>query len=116
MNAVKTREYYENIGKYDQFAGGWEDFAEYNTQPDTIFMTPLRDDYLTQRYDSNKALKMATSFATIIMFNHLISAFDAIIAAKNYREPDQQLSWSVALITDYRQRNPIRGINFSVAF
>ena len=122
IEPVKTRDFYENIGKYDQFACGWYDFIETQTKDGvfvdtTIYMNPARNHYLHQRKDSNDALKMATNFATVIMFNHLISAFHAQIAAKQYSsEPKQEVSWHVGLLTDIRYKNPIRGISFSLAF
>lgn len=117
MQPVESKEFYENIGKYDQFSGGWKDFKDHNVKPDTVVMTPIRDDYLNQRLESNDALKMATSFVSVIMFNHLISAFDAIIAAKNYSSKEEKdFSWHIGLVTDYTFRNPIRGIRLNVAF
>ena len=114
ISPIKTHEYYENIGKYDQFASGWDDFD--STTDTTVLMSPFRDKYLTERYECNQALKMATNFVTAIMFNHLLSAFDAIIAAKGYSSEEKKYSWNLGLITDYRYRNPLRGVRFSVAF
>jgi hypothetical protein len=122
IEPVKTRDYYENIGKYGQFACGWDDYLETHTidgvtVSDTIFVSPDRNHYLHQRKDSNDALKMATNFATVIMFNHLFSAFHAQIAAKQYSsEPKQEVSWYLGLLTDIRYKNPIRGISLSLAF
>ena len=116
---VKTRDYYENIGKYDQFASGWDDFDEITANIDTsnVKNSPHRSKYVYKRYDSNQALKMATNFATVIMFNHLISAFHAQIVAKQYRSPEEKdFSWQVGLVTEYTQKNPIRGMTLSLAF
>jgi len=118
LQPVKTRDYYENIGKYDQFSGGWDDFTDFNAISDSVVtVSDLRDNYLTQRKESNDALKMATNFATVIMFNHLISAFHAQIAAKNYSsEEANKVSWYMGLVTDVRFKNPIRGLSLSIAF
>ncbi|MBU0711138.1 hypothetical protein KKA87_04345 [bacterium] len=118
VQPVRTRDYYENIGKYDQFSGGWDDFTDFNTISDSVIsVSDLRDNYLTQRKESNDALKMATNFATVIMFNHLISAFHAQIAAKNYSsEEADKVSWYMGLVTDVRFKNPIRGLSLSIAF
>jgi hypothetical protein len=116
---IKTRDYYENIGKYDQFASGWADFNTIEADMDTSIIpnSARRSNYLNQRYDSNQALKMATNFATVVMFNHLISAFHAQIAAKQYRGPDKkEITWNVGLVTDYTYKNPIRGLTLSFAF
>jgi len=118
LQPVRTRDYYENIGKYDQFSGGWDDFTNFNSVSDSVVsMSDLRDNYLTQRKESNDALKMATNFATVIMFNHLISAFHAQIAAKNYSsEEADRVSWNMGLVTDIRFKNPVRGLSLSIAF
>lgn len=117
LDPIRTRDYYENIGKYDQFACGWDDYLDvHDVNADTVLMTPNRDRYLTQRKKSNDALKMATNFATVIMFNHLISAFHAQIAAKNYSPEPDRVSWHVGLLTDVRRKNPIRGVSLSLAF
>ncbi len=120
LRPIRTRDFYENIGKYDQFATGWDDFStDYvdTTQIEPVKNSPERNKYLNDRYKSNQALKMATNFATVIMFNHLISAFHAQIAAKHYRPPESKsVSWSLDLVADYRYRYPIRGINVSLSF
>lgn len=121
LEPIRTRDYYENIGKYDQFACGWGDYYDNHYIDgslviDTVFVTPRRDNYLGQRKDSNDALKMATNFATVVMFNHLISAFHAQIAAKNYSSEAEKVSWHVGVVMDVRQRNPFRGLSLSVAF
>jgi len=119
LKPIKTRDYYENIGKYDQFASGWDDFDQIVSAVDSLNIptSPLRKNYLNQRYDSNQSLKMATNFATVIMFNHLISAFHAQIAAKNYRPPEQKdVSWHIGLVTDCTYKMPVRGLTFSLAF
>jgi len=121
LDPIRTRDYYENIGKYDQFACGWDDYYDNHyidgsLVTDTVYATPRRENYLGQRKDSNDALKMATNFATAVMFNHLISAFHAQIAAKNYSSEAEKVSWHVGIVTDVRQKNPFRGLSLSVAF
>jgi len=120
LRPVRSRDFYENIGKYDQFATGWYDFD--NSLVDTTKTRPVknssyREKYLNDRYKSNQAFKMATNFVTVIMFNHLISAFHAQIAAKQYRPPEiKDISWHWSLLADYRYRFPIRGVQLALAF
>lgn len=117
FDPIKDDEYYENIGKYDQFASGWDDFLDYNPRSDTLFMSPNRDKYLSMRWDANKTFEVATAFVSAIMFNHVISAFDALITAKHREAAERnKVNWSMAVITDYRYKNPIRGLRLSVAF
>ncbi len=115
IEPIKTRDYYENIGKYHQFAMGWDDFGDFNETSDTLLMNDNRNNYLNQRKDSNDALKMATNFGTAIIFNHLISAIHAQILAKHYKS-DGKLSWNLNLITDVRRREFVRGLNLSISF
>jgi len=115
---VRSRDYYENIGKYHQFACGWDDFFDVNNPNDTtLTISDNRDDYLTQRKDSNASLKAATKFITVVMFNHLFSALHAQLIAKQYdSEKMEKVSWHVSLIPGYRRRELIQGINLSLHF
>jgi hypothetical protein len=73
-NTDKTQQYYEMIGKYDQFKQGWEDWAAGGPS-----LTEMRDYYETLRDDSNKAYKKASYCTMAILGNHLISALDAAL-------------------------------------
>lgn len=76
-NIIKTQQYYEMIGKYDQFKQGWDDWVAGG--PD---LTPHRDEYETLRDDSNRAFKKASYCTMAILGNHLISALDAALTIK----------------------------------
>ncbi|MBD3169848.1 MAG: hypothetical protein GF307_10225 [candidate division Zixibacteria bacterium] len=90
----KDHEYYENIGKYDQFRWGWDDYlpewadvGKWNSpQADSskYFITPHRDEYLQIRKDANDYFDRSTTFLVIAMANHVVSAFDAAFTAKRY--------------------------------
>ena len=114
---VKSRDYYENIGKYNQYAAGWEDYDP-TANPDTVILKGMRKDYVNQRDKSNQAFKMATKSLTVVMFNHLFSALHAQIAAKHYSEGDKpkQMSWNLSLTPGRRKGQFISGINLSFAF
>ncbi len=118
LTPVRSRDYYENIGKYHQFACGWDDFFDFNNPNDTtLTVSDHRDNYLTQRKDSNTALKSATKFITVVMFNHLFSALHAQLTAKRYdSEKPEKLSWQLSLIPGYRREAMIRGVNLSLQF
>lgn len=77
---TKTQQYYEMIGKYDQFMKGWDDW-----ETDGPSLTPNRDRYETMRDESNVAFKRASYCIMGVMVNHLLSAFDSAftIRAKN---------------------------------
>ncbi|MCF7885738.1 MAG: hypothetical protein K9M80_04505 [Candidatus Marinimicrobia bacterium] len=116
--AVKSRDYYENIGKYHQFAAGWEDYNDIS-QSDTVVVAGMRKDYVHQRDKSNQALKFATKSLTVVMFNHLFSALHAQIAAKHYSdkaEEPKQMSWNLSLTPGRLKGQLISGLNLSLAF
>jgi hypothetical protein len=84
-NLKKTQQYYEMIGKYNQFLVGWDD-ADNNLTVDNIkepdYDSSNRQDYMDMRYDANKLLKKATNGAFLAMFNRILSAIDAAWVAK----------------------------------
>ncbi|MFC1682909.1 hypothetical protein ACFL0G_01710 [Candidatus Zixiibacteriota bacterium] len=104
-------DYYEMIGKYDQFSIGWvADTTKYLWQEfapnDTIWIhgqkygfdatsyniargadgraTINRDKYADMRGDANTLLKRATWGISAALFNHVISALDAALVAKAF--------------------------------
>ena len=90
---VEKQQYYELIGKYDQFVAGWKDIQDSTGK--TIPVTEIADisdpgvvtseerlDYEIKRDDSNKHLKRATNIAGLILVNHVFSAIDAARAAR----------------------------------
>ncbi len=87
---VERQQYYELIGKYDQFVSGWEDVRDRGgnlVQPTEIdsaenFVSEQRFAYEDQRNESNRFLKRATNVAGLILVNHVISAIDASRAAR----------------------------------
>ena len=72
LPSTKTQQYYEMIGKYNQFMEGWDDWIQGGPS-----LTPHRDYYETLRDNSNKELIKASYCAMIALANHVISAFDA---------------------------------------
>ncbi|MCC7264834.1 MAG: hypothetical protein IT369_20135 [Candidatus Latescibacteria bacterium] len=87
----ETQQYYELIGKYNQFIAGWEDVVRTDSnspvQPTDIdsvesFSSQKRFAYEIQRDDSNKNLKRASNVLGLILVNHALSAIDAARAAR----------------------------------
>ncbi|HUV31223.1 MAG TPA: hypothetical protein VMY05_09070 [Acidobacteriota bacterium] len=105
---TKTQQYYEMIGKYDQFGWGWADAYANGNPGDTVNSTtyslqpidvvkpdsPLRDKYEDMRHDANRTLDRANKMIMVSMANRLISAFEAYFAAKSansrIREQDSE--------------------------
>lgn len=77
----KDQQYYEMIGKYGQFAAGWDDYTAdnypFNEWRTNSKITPHRDYYLNLRKKSNDALDMSKNFTMVILGNHLLSALQA---------------------------------------
>ncbi|MCH8012327.1 MAG: hypothetical protein IIA61_10335 [Candidatus Marinimicrobia bacterium] len=84
---VRDHEFYENIGKYNQFVSGWIDSTgstewwredkKIGNNVENILMTYNKKDYLDKRARHNELLKFAKYSITAVMFNHLFSAIDA---------------------------------------
>jgi hypothetical protein len=72
LHLNKDQQYYEMIGKYDQFSAGWDD-----DHGDGATVTPNRNTYLEMRNDSNMNFKRASACAMGVLANHVLSAFDA---------------------------------------
>jgi len=94
----KNQQYYENVGKYNQFIMGWQDFREEivgnrtftlehydNSQFDgqsLLTISEQRNSYTQLRKDANDDCKRATTFATVALLNHVVSALDAGLTIK----------------------------------
>ena len=88
---TEIQQYYELLGKYDQFSSGWTDLVQAGTensaQPSRVdsvenFHSATRLTYEVQRNDSNKYLKRASTLSGLILINHVISAIDAARVAR----------------------------------
>ena len=88
LPATKTQQYYEMIGKYDQFRYGWSDtdylVGQYNS--------PKRTQYLQDRATANNYFTKAKTGAIIAIANHLLSAFDAALSAKRFNKKQDTFS------------------------
>ncbi len=72
------QQYYEMIGKYDQFIFGWDDVSDvdFSIVNDQV-LSPRRLDYEDQRNESNKYLKRASFVVGLAVLNRIASAFHA---------------------------------------
>ncbi len=126
VSVVRDRDFYENIGKYDQFVGGWSDFTtdwlieEKDVGGDSIeiiLSTKKKDKYVEMRYENNSFLKMANYAMTATLFNHVWSAIDAVIVAnRRNKEKGIEIKTDVGLLYDARTKYGIGGISLSVKF
>jgi len=76
----KTQQYYEMIGKYEQFLAGWDD---YDADAES---SAKRQAYLEMRDDANNKLNTARTWVMISLANHFLSAFDAALSAKSFNK------------------------------
>ena len=67
----KTQQYYEMIGKYNQFLAGWPDSSG---DPDE---SEMRLQYMSSQHKSNKMYKRASRTAQLLIINHVLSAAEA---------------------------------------
>ncbi len=90
MQVIRDRDFYENIGKYDQFVGGWDDpydnpfddlgnwyTIKKGNSDEEIILTKQKDIYREWRHDSNTDKKWARYAITAVLFNHVVSALEA---------------------------------------
>ena len=99
---IFDHEYYENIGKYDQFQLGWPGGINHpflpNSPDSTYHQTWMPDErriYLDMRKDSNDYFAKATTMMMVSIANHIVSAFDAAISAKRFNRGSKQYSMKV---------------------
>ena len=91
----QIQQYYELLGKYDQFVAGWDDLkrvrrdgsignAAVPTEIDSVenFHSERRLRYEDDRDESNRFLKRASTISGVILINHVISAIDAARVAR----------------------------------
>ena len=89
----QIQQYYELLGKYDQFVAGWDDIVRRSTdnavgwtEVDSVenFHSERRLRYEDDRDESNRFLKRASTVTGVILINHVISAIDAARVARMY--------------------------------
>ena len=93
LHVNKDQQYYEMIGKYHQFNWGWDDFREeydismtHNEMTVDFLVSENRYYYESRRDAHNEALKRATTFTTLAMLNHILSAVDAAWTTHKYNQ------------------------------
>ena len=80
------QQYYEEIGKYSQFSGGWDDGSNATTAEvgSTYgYYTPHSTVYVHMRGDANHSYNVATAYSCILLANHVFSALEAAWNASN---------------------------------
>ena len=75
---IKDHHFYENISKYPEFVCGWDDWDSNSSLADKD-LSPNKISYVHMRTQSNQWYRNAQIAGTLVMVNHLISAFDAAL-------------------------------------
>jgi hypothetical protein len=75
------QQYFELIGKYEQFSRGWDDSGDRN--PELENNVPIRStsnrfyEYAQMRAKANDQYDVASTFVSLAVVNHILSALDA---------------------------------------
>ncbi|MFQ5607946.1 MAG: hypothetical protein ACE5GA_08355, partial [Candidatus Zixiibacteriota bacterium] len=92
LPSTNSQQYYEMIGKYDQFSYGWT-LAEGDTgmvydpsndYANNPFASPKRLDYNAMRASANDAFSSRDRMLAFALVNHLVSAVDAALGAARH--------------------------------
>ncbi len=81
------QQYYEMIGKYDQFTPGWADFNDPNntfTYGDPV--TEMFKSYSHQRGIANNFYSVSKTAVTVVLLNHFISAVEAAWSTSRFNK------------------------------
>ncbi len=128
VNVVKDRHFYENIGKYDQFLGGWSDAAtdwypeekDVGDSTEIVIKTPNKQRYLLQRDDSNRLKRYANYSISAVLFNHVISGLEAVVSnqrkAQKEKNSIDKVDADIGLIYSPYSKTGVGGISLSISF
>lgn len=78
------QQYFELIGKYPQFAAGWDDgtgITPIDIRDPNFNFTPRFYEYSALRGKANDFYSIASSAVSAVIVNHVLSALDAFLAA-----------------------------------
>jgi hypothetical protein len=104
--ATDTQQYYELIGKYAQFVYGWDDVTSSFTTINMSIPSPLQQDYETQRNESNKYLKRASTIVGLSVLNRIASAIHASAYVRTHQSSSDASSvWLNLTPIDWRGRS-----------
>jgi len=80
------QQYYELIGKYPQYARGWEDDTDPVNLSNPDFITPEFHWYSEMRGDANQLYKVSARGVAILYVNHVLSILDAIWSSVSFNK------------------------------
>jgi len=80
------QQYYELIGKYPQYARGWEDDIQPENLANPDYQTPEFHMYAVMRGDANDLYKVSARGTAILYVNHVLSILDAIWSSVTFNK------------------------------
>lgn len=96
------QQYYELIGKYPQYIGGWDDGNDKTPSDITSSnVSPRFLEYAAMRGKANDFFNIASTMASLIVVNHVLSALDAAWSASQYNSRLQLESHLVPTIRPF---------------
>ena len=124
IGTVNDRHFYENIGKYDQFVGGWSDARTdwYYEEKDVgdsieiIIKTPKKQLYLEQRYDSNQWLSIAKFSVSAMMLNHVFSGLEAVWSKRKKSNKIKKSEMDLGLLYNPENKMGVGGLSLRFNF
>ena len=76
---IRDHDYYEMIGKYDQFAPGWTDWHASWDVP-WRGVSRSRERYLNRRFEANRYLKWSLTAGGLVFLNHLAAGTEVLFS------------------------------------
>lgn len=83
-----SQQYYELIGKYQQFNVGWKQFGDDVNRPFAFGdpLVPQFTEYTSLFYQADQYYNIASKAVLVAIFNHIVSALDAAWTANSYNK------------------------------
>jgi len=127
ITVVRDRHFYENVGKYDQFVGGWSDIntdwyweeKDVGDSIEIVIKTPMKANYLDKRFESNQMLTFAKYSVSVLMFNHVVSGLEAVWSSQRksrVKTQSSKIETDVSLLYNPNNAFGIGGVSFTFGF
>lgn len=83
-----SQQYYELIGKYQQFNVGWKEFGDDVNKPFAYGdpLVPQFTEYTAMFYQADEYYTVASKAVIVVIINHILSAVDAAWTANTYNK------------------------------
>ena len=114
------QQYYELIGKYQNFVTGWEDadLTQVNRNNYGSYKTDMFVNYSYDRQEANSYYDKGTTSLTLIIFNHILSSADAAWSVTMFNK-DLKVKTGVAMknrYSYYGEKHMVPHANLSITF